>query len=97
MTRHHLSCIPPAIRTLINRTAHERALNAEASIRATLFELVQAALADGASQSDSIGLVTTRGGIESLGRSTSRNPAVPNLDNKTPFGTIQMRVILIGK
>jgi hypothetical protein len=62
MTRQPIRGIPPAIRKLTNRTAHERALNAEASIRATLFEQVQAALAGGTTQSDLLALVTTPGG-----------------------------------
>jgi hypothetical protein len=47
MTRPNARLIPPAIRQLINRTAHQQARAAEARYSQALFDMVQAAVAGG--------------------------------------------------
>lgn len=82
MTRPTIKGIPPGLRQLINRTAHELALQEEAAIRANLFAQVQAAFEGGASVGDAVLLVTTP---TPGGRQESRPTRQPNRPCP-PFG-----------
>ena len=85
MTRPTIKGIPPQVRQLINRTAHELALQEEAAIRATLYAQEQAALEAGTSVKDAVLLVTTPGGPEKSGTHQPRKPHCFSRAEKKPF------------